>query len=334
MSENVEVVSPANSEPRPAQPGFLEELGDVWKRLPHKALFGILLLAWIALFHLLGNATFGYSKDPSLFGWLNEDYNGTEDDAHGRYVPIIVLVFFWLKRKELLASMGQAWWPAAVYFGLAVALHVMAYRVQQTRISVLAFIFGFHALLGLVWGKEWLKRTAFPVFLLLFSIPFGSIATIITVDLRIFVTKVAVGITHGILGIQVLSDGTRITDLHGKGLYEVAAACSGMRSLTALTALAVIYAFLNLDKPWKRVVLVLSGIPLAIIANVIRISTVVIVGENVGEKAAKMIEQKFGFATFLIAIAGMMVLGWLMDRKPRAALPLPPEPPLEEAEAL
>jgi exosortase len=322
MSENAEAEPLSNAATPSSKPGFMEEFAEVWARLPHKALFAILFIAWVALFHYYGNATFGYSKDPSLWGWLNEDYIGVEDDAHGRYVPFVVLIFFWIKRKELLAAMDRIWWPAAIYFAFAVALHVMAYRVQQTRISVLAFILGFHALLGVIWGKKWLLRTAFPVFLLLFSIPFGSIASIISVDLRVFVTKIAVTITHTLLGIPVFADGTRVVDMKtGNGLYEVAPACSGMRSLTALTALSVIYAFLNFDKGWQRVVLVTAGIPLAVIANVTRISTVIIVGDTISRKVAAMIEQKFGFLTFLVAIAGMMIVGWVIDRKPRQAAP-------------
>ena len=39
---------------------FRMEFMDCWQRLPNKGLFLVLLVAWLALFHFLGNATLGY----------------------------------------------------------------------------------------------------------------------------------------------------------------------------------------------------------------------------------------------------------------------------------
>ncbi len=315
MSENAAAEPLTKTVQASTEPGFLEEAKDVWKQLPHKSLFAVLLIAWIALFHYTGNATLGYVKSPSLFNWLKQDYDAHEEDAHGLYVPIVVLIFFWLKRKELLPAISKGWWPALIYFAFATLLQVLAYRVQQSRISALALIFGFHALLGVVWGPQWIRRTFFPVFLLLFSIPFGSFADIITIDLRVFVTKVSVWLAHHILGVTVFADGSRILNGEGRSMYEVAPACSGLRSLIALAALAVIYAFLNFDRVWKRTIIILSAVPLALFGNIFRITTVIEVGEVFSEKTAALIEQKFGFITFLIAIAGMMGIGWFIREK-------------------
>ena len=43
---------------------------ECWHRLPNKGLFLVLLAAWLALFHFLGNSTFGYVDTPSLLGWM------------------------------------------------------------------------------------------------------------------------------------------------------------------------------------------------------------------------------------------------------------------------
>ena len=50
--------------------GILEEFRldflDCWRRLPNRTLFFIILVAWLALFHFVGNSTMGYIRTPSL----------------------------------------------------------------------------------------------------------------------------------------------------------------------------------------------------------------------------------------------------------------------------
>src|SRR5438445_12780303 len=83
--------------------GILEEFRleflDCWKRLPHKAYFFLLLAAWLALFHFLGNSTLGYLPSTSLLRWMYNAYNPgidspASDDAHGHLIPFIVLGLF------------------------------------------------------------------------------------------------------------------------------------------------------------------------------------------------------------------------------------------------
>lgn len=325
MAEHAPAETVSGATPTEHPPGFLEEVAQAWRHLPHKSLFLVLFAAWIALFHFFGNATLSYIKSPSLFTWARGVYSWREDDAHGQYIPFAVLLFFWLKRKELSEVLPRVWWPGAFYFAAAILLHFLAFRVQQARVSILAFILGLHALIGLIWGREAMRRTIFPIFLLLFCIPFGSMADPITFKLRMIVTKISVGIGHDILGIAVFRDGSQIYGPNGHALYDVAPACSGMRSLIAMSALSVVYAFLNLDAPWRRLILIASALPLALLANIIRITTVIIAGDIWGQNFGAMIEQKFGFITFAVAIAGMMAIGWLLGERKKPVSPKPAE---------
>jgi exosortase len=335
MSEHAQAEPVNGSGGASNSPGFVEEAVLIWQRLPHKLLFGILFGAWIALFHYYGNATLGYIKTPSLFSWAKGVYTWPAgDDQHGQYVPYAVPIFLWLKRKELAEITARIWWPAVFYFAGAVLLHFIAFRVQQARISVLAFILGLHALIGLLWGREALRRTIFPIFLLLFCIPFGSLTDSITFNLRMFVTKVSVGIGHVGLQIPVYREGSQIFGPSGHALYDVAPACSGLRSLIAMALLSVIYAFLYFDVPWRRVVLIACSLPLALVGNIARVTTVIIVGDTWGQKYGAMIEQKFGFVTFAVAIAGMMAIGWLIRERKEPLAEQPPREPMEEATAV
>jgi exosortase len=329
MSEHAQAESVNGSAGASSLSGFMDEAVDIWRRLPHKLLFTVLFAAWIALFHYYGNATFGYIRSASLFDWAKGVYLWREDDQFGMYMPFAVIFFLWYKRNELSEISAKVWWPAVGYFAFALLLHFAAFRVQQTRISILAFILGLHALIGLLWGREAMRRTVFPIFLLLFSIPFGSLADPITFNLRVFVTKISVGIGHNVLGIEVFRDGSQIFGPTGRALYDVAPACSGMRSLVAMSALSVIYAFLTFKSWWRRLVLILCALPLAIVSNIVRVTTVIIVGDAFGQQAGAMIEQKFGFVTFLTAIIGMMGIGWLLRERKATPAQAPSRETLE-----
>src|ERR1700745_754455 len=83
------------------------EFAVCWRQLPNKFFFITLLGAWMLLFHLYGNATFGYIADSaSLPYWMWFTYTnpaGNGEDGHGVLVPFVVLGLFWWKRKTLLS---------------------------------------------------------------------------------------------------------------------------------------------------------------------------------------------------------------------------------------
>jgi len=158
--------------------------------------------------------------------------------------------------------------------------------------------------------------------LFVFCVPMGTLSDAITVPLRMLVTKLSVGFSNGLLGIPVFHDGSRITG-DGGFQYDVAPACSGIRSLIALLAMTTIYGFLTFRPAWKRMLMVLVAAPLAVFGNVVRITGVIVTGDAFGQHAGALVEQKLGFVTFAVAIACVLVLGhFLRDedaQRPAAA---------------
>jgi len=84
---------------------------DCWHRLPNKGFFFLLLAAWLALFHFLGNATLGYiyyDRTSSLYLWLLDAFDAAgiylqSDDGQGFTISFVVLTLFWWNGKEFLA---------------------------------------------------------------------------------------------------------------------------------------------------------------------------------------------------------------------------------------
>jgi len=122
-----------------------------------------LLAVWAALFHFLGNSSFGYIDTPSLYTWLHAVYQANTDDALGYVILPLVLMLLWVKRDELARLELRPWGGALVLLGLAVVLHLAGYLVQQARVSVVAFALGLYAITGLVWDQNGCARRPFPL---------------------------------------------------------------------------------------------------------------------------------------------------------------------------
>lgn len=286
---------------------------------------GTLALVWGGLFHFYGNSTFGYVDTASLFAWLANAYDQSEGDQIGYLVPFAILGVLWMRRDELALVGRRPWLPALGLAFLAAAMHVVGFVVQQPRLSVVGLALGLFAITGLVLGWRWMKATVFPMFLLGFCVPLGQMGDAITFPLRMVVTTLAVGFCKIALGLGVLQNGSMIYDATGAYQYDVAPACSGIRSLTALGCLITVFAFIRFKTPWRRAVLIGLVIPLAVLGNTVRIISVIVTGEVAGQAAGAAIEQKLGFVTFLVALAGVLAAAkWLEkgeDAKTAAAAP-------------
>jgi exosortase len=344
------------SAPPASQPGFREEFRQCWEKLPNKTLFFVLLVAWLALFQLYGNCTFGYIATPSLLRWMFNAYwganytpaehpytgpgagiwddirpfwnGGLSDDGHGLIIPIVVLALMWWKRKELLAQTIRAWPPAFLLLAIALVLHVAGYMVQQQRVSIVAMFVGIYALMGLAWGPGWLRANLFPFFLFAFCVPSAALLQPLTFPLRVMVCKMVVAISP-VLGFDVVREGTALSNFQHSYQYDVAPACSGLRSLVAICSLATIYAFCSFKRVWKRVVVILSAVPLAIVSNVIRMLCIIVAAEVGGQHEGDFVHENwfFSLVPYVPAMLGVMLIGyWLREPEPERAIRIEPKP--------
>lgn len=308
------------------------EFPAIWRETPHKGFCFGLLACWLILFQFWGNPTFGYVNTSSLLTYLYELYNApASEDGHGNLIPFVVLALLWHKR-DVWGPSRKDLWPAAMGgVALALGLHLVGYISQQPRISVVGLFAGIYFLTGLAWGKAWLRHTWFPFVLLAFCVPIGSMAGSITLPLRLISTKITVLVCHVFLGINVIQDGVTLIGPKGGYTYEVAAACSGIRSLVALLALTTIYGFVTFRTFWKQALCVVIAAPLAVTGNVARLTGIIVGREAFGEKAANFVHEWFGFVTFGLAIVCVMLLGhWL--REDHAPASAPASQPAKEEE--
>ncbi|MGH7952815.1 MAG: exosortase/archaeosortase family protein [Limisphaerales bacterium] len=304
------------------QPNWWMDTVDCWRRLPEKAFFFALLIAWLALFQFWGNSILGYIHTSSLFGWLNEAYNSAqnvEDSGHGDFIPFLVVGLFWWKRKELLGLPLKIWWPAIFIVATALVLHILGFLVQQPLLSVVALFAGIYGLMGLAWGRAWLRHSMYPYFLFAFSIPLAGHLSLILFPLRLFVCWLVEMVSH-LLGIEVIRQGTQLMDPSGSFQYEVAAACGGMRSLVAIFLLATIYGFAVFRSAGKRIFMMALALPFAILGNLLRLLAIIIAAACGGQKWGDYVHEGgplgiISLLPYVPAIAGLLFVGNLMEKR-------------------
>ena len=305
------------AQPMTALAQFRSELADFWQKMPGIGWFLVLSALWSILFIFLGNATFGYVDTPSLFGWLDWVCSRKSGDEHIPYVLLAVLVLFWRKRVELVETPKRMWWPGLTLVLLGMFFHLLGHSAfQECRFSLVGFFVGLYGLMGVVWGPKFLQATFFPFLLFSFFLPIGgTLGDKLTFPLRLLATNITAHLSHGI-GIGVIQEGTRIFDANGSFTYEVAAECSGIRSLTVTMMVATIYAFVGLRTWWRRGVMLGAAIPLAVAANVVRLLTIIIAAETFGQTAGNTVHESWwmSLVPYVPMFLGIYGLGrWLNE---------------------
>ena len=290
--------------------------------------------AGLALFQFFGNASLGYIKTTSLFYWWGFQWiNPPSETEHGW---LILGLSGWLLLRNLRRkgegsgamgagsdrAEGEPTWPALVAMATGLALHALGFAAQQTRISILALLVFAWGVLRLAGGRRWGAAAMFPLAFMVFAIPLNVLDSV-GFWLRLWVIKASAGLAHR-AGIDVLQNGTQLLAPDGRYSYDVAAACSGVRSLMALLALSLLMGYLNFRSWWRRGLLLLLCFPLVYLGNVARISSIVFVGQWGGQARGEQAHDIMGYGVFVIVLGGVMLASgalrrWWPEGAPRDA---------------
>jgi exosortase A len=245
--------------------------------------------------------------------YLVSDWINMPDFSHGFLIPIVSLYFLYERRKTLSALTPSSNWLGLglIIFGIALLLlGNLATEYFTMRFSMLV-VFG--GVILFLLGKEYFEALFFPIIFLIFMIPIPSILMDrITFPMQLFASKVAANTLY-LVGIPILREGNVM--LLANTSLEVAEACSGIRSLISLLALSIVFAYLSQRVTWKRVVLVLSTFPIAIIANAARVSGTGILAHYYGDSVAQGFFHGFsGWILFVVAFVCLFGVGALLSR--------------------
>lgn len=255
-------------------------------------------------------AFLGYLYADSLV-FLFSRWMGSDDYSHGLFVPLISGFLIWQSRHHLAQlSTEKSWWGLAV-IGLGLLLYVVG---ELSTLYIVLHVSLWVVLVGLAMtliGPRGTKVIAFPLGYLLTAIPLPTFfyATLAS-QLQLWSSSLGVGCLQ-LVGVMAYREGN-VIDL-GPVQLQVVEACSGIRYLLPLLSLALLCAYCFKDRLWKRVVLVLSAIPISIVINGFRIGMIGVLVELQGKGAAEGFYHLFeGWVIFMVSL-GLLVLemAWL-----------------------
>ncbi|HMV87761.1 MAG TPA: exosortase/archaeosortase family protein [Blastocatellia bacterium] len=258
-----------------------------------------LALAWLAVYH-------------DVIRRLADDWRVDENYSHGFLIPVISGYAIWANRERLFSTPAEPrLLPGAALVLLAVLMllaGILGAELYVTRLSLVLSLFGLTLYFG---GWAWLRQLLFPIGLLLLALPIPNILfNQIAFPLQLIASDYATRLIR-LLGIPALREGNVIELARMK--LQVVEACSGIRSLVSLAALAVIYVYFTETRWWRRIVLVVSVIPIAIVANALRVAGTGVMAHYRGAQAAEGFLHSFsGLMVFLVAVLLLVGLAQLL----------------------
>jgi exosortase len=240
-----------------------------------------------------------------IFARLIRQWDNDPDMSHGFFVPFVSAFLVWQRRHELMALKPRpSWW------GLVVVLYGTAQLYLATLGAELflartAFVI---TLAGAVWmlgGTLMLRKLLFPLFLLFFMVPIPAVIyNRITFPLQLLASRLA-GDALSVLGLPVLREGN-ILELPDQKL-SVVEACSGIRSLLTLTFLSLVYGHFFEKRTGIRLLLLLSTVPIAIVANASRVTLTGLITEWKPDFAEGFFHTAQGWVIFMVSLC-MLIL--------------------------
>lgn len=285
-------------------------------------------LAGAALFQFFGNAGRGYIDTASLFHWWGYQWlNPASETEHGWVILGLSGWLLWRQRRPVDHAAG---FPVAAVVALLVALllHAAGFAAQQARISIVALLVYTWGVIRWAGGPGWGGAAVFPLAFMGFAIPVGVLDEI-GLPLRLWVTDAGEAIARA-AGIPVLRSGTQLLSPDGRFNYDVAAPCSGVRSLMALTALSLLFGYLNFRTWWRRGLVFVLAFPLVYLGNVARIVAIVFAAQWAGPVWGERAHEVMGYGVFVIVLGGVLAAiaalrRWAPEPGPASRHPLDDE---------
>jgi len=224
-----------------------------------------------------------WSLWPVLAG-MAERWSGDPRYAHGYLVPMFSLALLWMRREQFLGEKFRpsTWGFAFLALGAAIQLAGGYYRAQPVEGSaILAYLAGLALLVGGWPAFRW----SWPAILfLIFMVPLPwRLEKALGPPLQNIATLASTFILQT-LGFMAFSEGNVIQ--LNEARIGVVEACSGLSMLITFIALSTGMALVVKRPLLDKIVLVLSAIPVALVANIARITLTGILHETAGGKVA------------------------------------------------
>lgn len=246
------------------------------------------------------------------FQWSTEDY------SYAYLVPFIIAYLFWEKRAAIARVESRRSPAGLIPFALGIVLFwIGELGGEYYTLYVSLWL----VIVGLLWthlGWNKIKAAWFALVMIFAAFPFPNFINFrVTLRLKLISSQLGVWMLH-LYGMSAYREGN-VIDL-GFTQLQVVDACSGLRYVLPLMILSLLLAYWFRAHWWKRIVLFLSALPLAIFVNGFRIALTGILHSAIGAEAAEGFFHGFsGWLIFLFCIPFLVVEMWVLGKLPPKA---------------
>lgn len=232
----------------------------------------------------------------------------------GTQAPIILAIILWLVWRERAALRLDAASRAAPGVAMLLAGLLLYVPARSQSIYLLEVVAQVPILLGVVslaFGRAGLRRLWFPIVLILFLAPIpGSLMDQLLLPLKGWVSA-TVDTTLHVFGYPIARDGVVLTI--GPYSLLIADACSGLNSMVALSGIGLLYVYLAGHKSRAHnLALLLSILPIAFLANILRVILLVLITYYGGESSGKAFHDHAGVLEVALAFGGFFAFDHLL----------------------
>ncbi|MFW5798816.1 MAG: exosortase/archaeosortase family protein, partial [Planctomycetota bacterium] len=282
--------------------------------------------AWLVWMLIVGGVVLGWSNSfvhtwgrwfpawkRTNLGLYDRIVEGESYYTHGPLVPLVSLLIaaLLIRHTRIRVNPSRKW--GGLVIGTALLMHLAASLARVSFASMFALIGLIAGLVLFFWGREALKRLWFPIAFLCFMVPLPEVSiTQMNFRLKMFAAEIGTDLVS-VVGVPVLRDGN-VVSLPGPTSeselkkLEVANVCNGLRTLISLTAFGALYAYVCRLRGVWRLLLFLLSVPVALVANSLRITSLILVAHVWSVPAATgLYHDLSGLAIFVLAF--MLMFG-------------------------
>ena len=249
----------------------------------------------------------------SAYKWLIGHDWAKEDYSYCYLIPLVVLYLIWEKKNELAAERAVPSWGGLLFLVPAILLFWVGELAGEFYSIYLSSWF---AAVGILWmhiGWRKLKVIAFALFMALTMFPLPNFLNVkLTFGLKLISSQLGVKMLH-LYGMSAYREGN-VIDL-GFTQLQVVDACSGLRYLFPLLIMGILLAYFYRAALWKRLILVLSTVPVAIVTNGLRIALTGILYQYWGAEVAEGFFHGFsGWLIFIFTLGVLLAEIWILRK--------------------
>ncbi len=257
------------------------------------------------LFLLVSVALFVGFFLPSIV-FLVERWSSSEEFSHGFLVPLVSLFLLWRKKEVIRQTPLQVCSWGLLVLAIGLLMQVASEWASVTFLKSLAVPV---ALGGLAWyltGTRMMRVVLFPYLFLYFAVPWPDfMIELLSVPLQHF-SAASSAMLLGLMGVPIERDGVHMWTPRFD--VEVAVPCSGIRSMVAILGIAALVGYLTQGRLWAKGAVFLSGIPITMLANILRIAAIVVMGHYISADFAMTFFHDYS-SPFLFFISALSLLG-------------------------